>query len=119
MPAGEAAIRLLDAAFDVARRHRSFDSYGSEAAAVRALRLRCSGSSLENCQGALLQAVLLFEAAAATAARHKDRLSGAWQTPGAEEAAGLACSEIGLACPDFSPATCRSALSWIFYWHYL
>ncbi len=121
MPAVETAglSELSEAAFDVARRHKSFAAYGSEAAAVRALRLRCSGSSLEHCRVALLGAVLLLEAAAETASRHRDLLSGAWQTPGADEVASLVCSELRLACPSFSHAACRSALSWVFYWHYL
>ncbi len=123
MPAGEVigleATGLLEAALDIARCYKSFDAYGSEAAAVRALRRECAGSSLEHCRVALAGAVSLFEAAAEAASRHKDLLSGAWQTPGADEAASLVCSELRLACPEFSHAVCRSALGWIFYWHYL
>ena len=118
MPAGE-VIGLQEAALDVARRHKSFDAYGSEVAAVRALRQECSGSSLEHCRAALAGAVSLFEAAAEAASRHKELLSESWQTTGADEAASLVCTELRLACPDFSHAACRSALGWIFYWHYL
>jgi len=113
------ATGLLEAAFDVARRYKSFGSYGSEAAAVRALHRRCSDSGKEQCRAALGRAVSLLGVATEVAARHKELLSETWQTPGADEAASLVCSELRLACPEFSHAACRSALGWIFYWHYL
>jgi hypothetical protein len=119
MPAGEAAEGLLETAFDVARRYKSFGSYGSEAAAVRALHRRCSGFSKEQCRAALHRAVFLVEVATETLAKHKEVLLTTLQTPEADKAASLISHGIHRHCPDFSISTCASALSWVLYWNYL
>jgi len=110
---------LLDTAFDVVRRYKSFDSYGSKAAAVRALHRRCSCFSKEQCREALEQALILFDSAAQAYDTHKELLIATWLTPKASEAADNVCAEIQQLCPRFSASTCRSALGWIFYWNYL
>jgi len=110
---------LLDTAFDVVRRYKSFDSYGSKAAAVRALHRRCSCFSKEQCQEALDQGPVLFDIATQAYDKNKELLATTWQTPKTSEAADTVCAEIQHICPRFRASTCRSALSWIFYWDHL
>ena len=100
--------RLLDTAFDVAHRHKSFASYGSEAAAVRALHRRCSDSSKEQCREAFRQALHLFEVASEVVAHRQEELLTNWQTPDRIDAASLD-SAVRQRCPRFSASTCRSA----------
>ncbi len=119
MAAGKADTDLLDTAFDVARRYKSFGSYGSETAAIRALQRRCSGFSKEQCWDAFHRAVCLVEVAAETLAKHQESLLNVLQTPEADGATSLIYHEIHRLCPDFSMSTCASALSWALYWHYL
>ncbi len=113
------AVDLLDIAFDVARRYKNFGSYGSTAAAVRALHRRCPGFSKEQCREALEQGLLLLDIATESYIRHKELLTTTWQTPEASEAADFVCAEIHQLCPAFSMPSCWSALGWVFYWNYL
>lgn len=115
----EVVTDLLDTAFDVARRHKSFGSYGSQAAAVRALHRRRQDFSREQCRGALEQGLLLYDIATESYSKHKELLATTWQTPKASEAADFVCAEVHQLCPSFSMSTCRSALGWVFYWNYL
>lgn len=118
MSTEEAAEGLLDTAFDVARRYKSFGSYGSEAAAVRALHRRCSGFSKEQCGAAFHQASRLFDAASEVVADHKEELLENWQTPDQVDAASIDAT-VQQRCPDFSVSTCPSAWGWVFMWHHL
>ena len=118
MTEGKAAEDLLDTAFDVARRYKSFGSYGSEAVAVRALHRRCPGFSKDQCRDAFHQALHLFETTSEVVTHHQEELLANWQTPERVDSGSIDAA-IQQRCPGFSVSTCRSAWGWVFVWHHL
>lgn len=109
---------LLDVAFDVVRRYKDFDAYGSEAKASQALKRRCPRYDPEQYVDAFQEAIQLFEAATEVVEANKDVLIKNW---GCLHDIDHRQIDEGLRarCPAFRESTRNLALGWILYWHYL
>ena len=118
MTAEEFTAPCWDAAFDVARRYREFDSYGSQIRAIRALRRRCPGLSAEQAAYLFRRSLELWQAAVEVVAANADCL---WQQFRADPDVDLTRldGERERWCPDVPLETWRSALGWIWFWHHL
>jgi len=107
-----------DAAFDVARRFRDFDSYGSEAKAIRALRRRCPGISREQADELFHAGCGLWQEALEAVAANADALWREYRSGGGVDPA-LLDREHQRRCPEVPVMTWRTAVGWIWFWHHL
>jgi hypothetical protein len=109
---------LLDTAFDVVRRYKDFDAYGSGAKACLALQGRCPGFSAEQYTGAFRQAEHIYNVAKQVVERKKEMLLASWDHLHNIDHTEID-QEMPRRCPTFHEGTRNSALGWIFTWHYL
>lgn len=116
-PRGE----LLQVAFDVARRFKDLDQYGSEEKALKALRCRCSGFTTKQCQNALAKALDLLEVARDVVPSNLTTIFDIENTPALKGTPYFAHldDEMKLRCPGFRVSTLRAALGWTLFWHHL
>lgn len=109
---------LHDSAVEVAHRLTQLDSYGGSAPrALKALERRHPGREPEEYAEALERAVALFARAREMV---EENVTELWSRYRAEERVevGPLVPVLGAAFPEFSPASCSSALAWMFYfWH--
>ena len=113
--------QLLDVAFDVVRRYRDFDEYGSKEKACNALRRRCRGFNQRQYQNAFDKAMQLFDLAKNIVGDNIEVIYEMEQTPKFEIITHFEpfYSEMKKQCSGFKTSTYGRALGWILFWHHL
>ena len=119
---------LWEPAFDVARRYRAFESYGSERKACQALRRRCPGFGPDEYSEMFRQAVYLYDQALDVVETHKGPLlayygnPANWKNTVLPEELQLLWQDLygclSERCPGLPLSVCRQAANWVFYWHH-
>lgn len=109
--------RLPETAFDVVRRFRDFDQYGSSDRAIAALRRRTRAGNAAACKVAFRRASELYDAALRIANARQMEL---WRSheSGAYRPAGIV-AQLRAECPGWSQRLYEVALWWVWYWHFL
>ena len=108
---------LAESAFDVVRRLRDFDQYGSPDRAIAALRRRNRTRSAVACEVAFRRASELYDAARRIANARRMEL---WRfhESGEYRPAGIV-AQLRAECPGWSKRLYEGALWWVWYWHFL
>jgi hypothetical protein len=109
---------LWETAWDVARRYKAFNSYGTKAKAVKALQRRCPYNGIAQCEDFFSSALNVYEAAFDVLSRDEVRV---------REETGNSLKlnfqsydeEFGRICPKAPKIIVHSALQWVWYWNHL
>ena len=112
---------LLDAASDVAVRFRGHDSYGGEAGAIRALRMRAPGHTFDEYRAAFEFLRAVYDRAEEAIARNRavrPEKTSRFAEP--EDIDFAACMrELDEIEPGVAMKEKGGILNWCIFWHYL